>query len=288
MKDIRERAVLVQFTDRVWRANIADQKVSNEVADQKEAQNKKVGTYRKSLISKSALKYRKSIGTEARTFHYENTLPWSDGGFRILPAKNIANYMKNMRDFKKKAEQAEAEFFASYDTHKEEARKILGKLFDEEDYPPLSEVQDKFVLGVTTFPIPEIKDWRVDIDQKEMDAMKKEAVDNITKLQKAAVMDLWQRLYEVVDHLQEKLSNDEGIFRDSLVGNINKILEALPALNIMDDADLNKVATEVKSKLVKTTPAVLRENPAERKKIHKDAQAIIKKMDMFMKKGGAK
>ena len=291
MKDIRERAVLVQFTDHIWRANIADKAVSDEIATQKEVRNEnknKVGSYRKSLIPKSALLDRRQIGNNARMYHYENTLPWMDGGIRILPAKSIAGYMTKMRHFKQKAAEAEELFLNSYDKFKEEAKDVLGKLFNDADYPEKEVIKGKFLLDVVTFPVPEIKDWRVDIAQKDMDALRKEAMGNMMDIQKQAIMDLWKRLYEVLDKMNERLSADEGVFRDSLVDNVTKMLDLLPVLNITDDKELEKISKEVRLKLVKVSPAVLREDSAVRKQTAKDAQAILKKMDIYMKKGGAK
>lgn len=288
IKDIRERAVLVQFKDRIWAASKLDQEVSASVAAQNKAKNSKVGFYKKHLIPRTALKGRLRVSNQTRAYHYRNTLPWMDDGMRILPAKNLASYMRQMREYKKQAEEADKEFFANYNEYVKSAKEVLGKMFRREEYPPLEEVRAKFSFDIVVLPIPEVKDWRVDIGQKEMDALRKEAMGSIMELQQEAVMDLWRRLYEVVNKVQERLEKDDNVFRDSLIENVKKMLEVLPSLNITDDPELTKMAKEIDQKLTKTSPDVLRGDSAARRKTAKEAATITKKMDVFMKRGARK
>lgn len=284
IKDIRERAVLAQWKMSLWTGIKIDKDVTADVAKRNEAKGSKVGAYKKRLVPKSALEECIRIANRTRAFHFENTLPWMNEGMRILPAKNLAPYMKKMREFKKQADDAAETFLNNYADYILEAKQSLGKMFNPADYPTKESIRDKFGFHIVVMPIPEIKDWRVDISKKDLDALKKQAMEDIAETQKDAMLDLWKRLHTVVARVKERLDKDDGIFRDSLIENITEVLDVLPALNITDDPELNKVATEVKSKLAKVTPGVLRENSTARKQVAKDADTIMKKMDLFMKK----
>ena len=56
----------------------------------------------------------------------------------------------------------------------------------------------------------------------------------------------WQRLYDVVKHASDKLNDPTGIFRDSLVQNINDICGVLPRLNFADDPNLRPCVNKLR------------------------------------------
>ena len=77
-RSLKDRAMLVKFSDRVW---IGGTKNNTASADVEAAAGAKKGTgyYWQYLVPRAALKERVNIGANARIFHDTNTLPWMGG-----------------------------------------------------------------------------------------------------------------------------------------------------------------------------------------------------------------
>ena len=66
-----------------------------------------------------------------------------------------------------------------------------------------------------------------------------------------------------------------GSFRDSLVGNVRKLAELLPAFNLTDDARLTQIIERIKSELCVEEAEDLRKNEDVREAVQKSADEIV-------------
>src|ERR1700750_334281 len=83
---ITERAMLAAVHISIWTAVKHDRKVSRQVADDHGAPET-AGRYNKKLLSGAArLDDLRSFAGQIRQSFYKITLPWSDEGYRLLPA----------------------------------------------------------------------------------------------------------------------------------------------------------------------------------------------------------
>lgn len=100
--NLSTKAMLVGLAIRGWQARKYDRKISIEVAEQ-HAATPDAGRFNKHLLPGSAESYEAvhKKGRELRAFHYENTLPWSKEGQRILPAANFEDFSEGVRRFKR-------------------------------------------------------------------------------------------------------------------------------------------------------------------------------------------
>jgi hypothetical protein len=279
---LHDEAMIVRLSISQWTARKFDRRVSQKVAQDYEVDTE-VGRYNKILVAKEAIQTITQAVSAARAFHYENTLPWNDGGDRILPSKNFLAYSKKMREFKQHMEQAVDEFVENYEVYREEARKRLGKMFSVEDYPGRREIGRKFGFSFDIDPVPSSSDFRVTLQSKDMSRIQKQLDKRVEERVVAATKDLYVRLSEVVQRFAEKLSDKEAIFRDSLVENVVELVNLLPRLNIGNDPALEKVRVETKKKLCAFEPDSLRKDGKVRSKAAEDAKAILKKMSAYAK-----
>jgi len=242
------------------------------------------GRYNKALIAKEAIQEITKAVSAARTFHYANTLPWDDGGGRILPAANFLPYSKKMRELKDAHEIAVRSFIANYDAYREDSAVRLGKMFNPDDYPGKSEIERKFGFGTDIDPVPTAEDFRVDISSKDSSRIKKELEDRVNERVLEATKDLYLRLNEVIGKFAEKLGDKTAVFRDSLVENVIELVNLLPRLNVANDANLEKLCKETEKKLCTLAPDTLRNDEAVREKAAGDANDILKKMSAYLGK----
>jgi len=291
--DITTKAMLVSLTIKAWSGSKVDKKVSQDVADQHGA-DKDAGKYSKKLVAKDALAEIKSICGEARTLHYQYTLPWSQDGARILPSAMHSKYSSEMREIQDRFEREVKSFMADYAYQVGIARNRLGTMFDEKDYPSPGEIEGKFAWEIKVLPIPTGNDFRVNLSAEMTDAIRKDIEATSAKAVQEANRSLFDRVVKTITHMAESLEDYAEVrdedgkikkvnpFRDSAVNNIQELVDLLPALNVTGDTSLTKVTNDIKERLLAGSPQELREDPMLRKTVAKDARKILEDMEGYI------
>lgn len=278
--NLNDRALLVQLSVSQWTARKYDKKATKEVADAN-GTTTAVGRYNKSLLPMNDLLdniHKKT--THIRQRYYDNTLPWGIDGTQMLPT---SNYLQFMADFRKERDEWNIlvrNFVDHYDTLKEDAKRILGGLYDPADYPSAVDIRQKFHMDMAVFPVPSA-DFRVSIASEELSRIQQDVERRVAEAQTNAMKDVWQRLFDRVKHMAEKLADPKAIFRDSMVENAREICALLPRLNFTDDPNLEALRQQVEASLIKH-PEALRNDPDLRRDTAAEAKAIMDKMSVFM------
>jgi len=290
-KELSEKAMLVNLHISNWSGRKYDRRVSDMVAEEYGAKPES-GRYNKCLVAKDAIGKVQNIAVLARNFHYENTLPWTDEGSRILPVKNFDNYSNKLRKYRSQYEDAVQEFCEIYPTLKSQAKDDLGELYNPDDYPSPADIPGKFDFRINISPLPVSDDFRVALNEEDVSKIKDEIEERLKDAQDKALKDLWHRLYDVVDKVANRLSepdriNKKGeikppVFRKSLIGNVVELVELLPKLNVTDDPRLEELRKEVEKKLAGVVPADLREDSEYRKQTAQEAKEILNKMSGYV------
>ena len=273
---LNEKAMLVYLNIGFWTARKYDKKISQEIEAQYNTDD--AGRYNKILIAKEHLANIQKTISAARTFHYDNTLPWSDQGGRLLPSANYFNYVKSIQSFKDDFEREVTNFLKVYPSLKDEAKQRLNGMFDEEDYPDAATLETKFAIKSMILPVPEADDFRVNLTDDEVDSIRTSIREQVQDSTQAGMKDLWQRLFKVVDHMVERLSDPDNKFKNTLVENITDLCDLLPKLNITADPELNDAVEEIKAKLTVNDSQTLRDNDVVRSNTAAEAQKIMNKM----------
>lgn len=279
--NLSEKAMLTKLSICQWSARKHDKGATKEVISNHNA-SEGSGKFSKVLIEKSAIKSIQTAANSARTFHYHNTLPWDDSGFRILPSKNFTKYSDGMRGLKSDFDRAVTDFLCDYPWFRENAKNQLGSLFNPSDYPDDSKIASKFSFENEINPLPDSRDFRVSLQSNEVDRIKQNIENKVNNNVNAAINDLWNRLYDAVNHMAVKLSDKDAIFRNSLINNLCDLCDLLPALNITDDPKLEEMRREIESRLCTFEPDQLRDNDIERKKAATEADSIAQLMAGYM------
>ncbi len=285
MLNLTEKAMLVRLSISQWTARKYDKKVSDQVAVEHNTTSD-VGRYNKTLLALDAVKAIQKIASEARSYHYEQTLPWEDDGSRILPAANYMHYMEDMRKYKSQFEAAAADLVGKYPALIEEAKRRLNGMFNEADYPQQKNLIYKYGFSITVNPMPAAADFRVAITEDEVRRIQADIEARIKDVQETAMRELWNRLYGAVEHMVDRLTmqvkGQDAVFRDSMISNIADLCGLLPRLNITNDQDLENMRQEVETRLCKYMPHDLRNNSFERRQAAREAQDILNTMAAYM------
>ena len=273
---IESKAMLINLSISCWSGRKYDRKVSDEIAEEKSAEQS-AGRYNKCIINRPVIAKIEKVANKIRIFHYTNTLPWGNEGSRILPSANYFDYTKRFRELKYEFENASNEFINQYENEIIAAQKTLGAMFKQEDYPTKSRIEGAFSVETSVYPIPIASDFRVALGKEEEEKIKNDIENNIKNVINVATKDLWQRLYDVVSKMHNKLKDKDSIFRDSLVENIGELCQLLPKLNVTGDNELEKTRREIESTLL-VKPESLRNNETLRETTAAIAENLAAKM----------
>ena len=178
------------------------------------------------------------------------------------------DYTSQMRALRADFESAVKSFLANYSAFVDNSRIRLNGLFNESDYPSASEIRTRFAFAVRVLPMPDARDFRIELADGQADAIRAEIEASTKAALNSAMRDAWQRIADNVGRMVERLTafkpgekgtRAEGIFRDSLVENVRELVALLPTFNLTDDAALAAVAARMESELCQHSAEELRE-----------------------------
>ena len=279
------KALLVELRISNWSGRRYDLSASNSVAE-KFNNNPDYARVNKALVAKEAIQKIYKVVYTARRYHYSMTLPWGDSGTRILPGELYLEFTKKIREFKQEFNSRVEEFISSYPELMKEAKNTLNGLFKADDYPDLRILRNKFCFELHFTPISEVNDLRINLQEADKEKLRRDVEYRQNQLQEEAMTNLWQRVYELVKPMADKLNDPKGIFRDSLVEKIHDLTNLLPKLNITGDKKLNDLTNEIRQKLCSRSPGELRDLDGVRGRVAKDADDILDRMKGYT--GGGK
>lgn len=284
---IQNSAMLVDLNISVWTGRKQDKRVSEEI-DAAKSTKTKAGNYHKKLLAGTQkLDDLQKLVTGIRAWHYAQTLPWSDGGSRLLPMKNFFDYKATLNDLETQFNEAVEAFLTDYPTLVSAAAFQLGDLFDSEEYPNVDRLRDKFRFRFVFLPVPEVGDFRIDINEQHKEELKAQYESFYENKLSEAMQDAWARLHECLSKMSEKLANAPSprmtkdgevytqIFRDSLVTNAVELCELLTKLNVTNDAKLENARKTLESLIVGVSPKDLREDEHMRLDVKSKVDEIL-------------
>jgi hypothetical protein len=263
----------------IWTATKHDRKVSRDVANQHGAQER-AGRYNKQLLMGAArLEDLRTLAGQIRQHFYKVTLPWSDEGLRLLPSHFLFDLTARMREFKADFSAGVDQFLEVYPSYIREARAELGSLFREEDYPSVNKLREKFNVNLEILPISTGDDFRVTMSAEEQARIAREIDANVRQRLTKGTDDLWKRLRDVVSHMVDRLNEPESRFHATLITNIHDLVSLLPQLNVNQDPDLERFATQIRARLCNYTAQDLKKDDLLRTSTAAEAAGIVAEMD---------
>jgi len=278
---LSDKALLVQLNVSQWTARKLDKNATTQVAIANNTGNH-AGRYNKSLLPMN--EYLDNVHkktTLIRKEYYHNTLPWGIDGTMILPTDNYLDFMAKFRQYKSEWEMLVDNFLVAYPQLQLNAQRYLGDLYNPNDYPSADVLRRKFSMDMTVLPVPS-NDFRVGIDEQELADIQQQVEARVQQSTKVAMQEAWQRLYDKVKSMAERLSDTKAVFRDTLVTNIQDVCDVLKRLNVTGDEDLENMRLMVEDTLANNNPESLRLDLDLRKKKSSEAKDILDRMGAFM------
>ena len=278
-------SMLVEFNASVWTARKLDKSATEEVVYSNNAQAKDAARVNKHLLAgRSELDVIQQLVGRIRNYVYDNTLPWSDSGLRLLPTINFQKFNDRMQQFEDEFVNTVTAFVNIYPTLITAQALALGDMFKRDEYPTANEIMTKFAFRLNYVPVPTAGDFRVDVGnaaqaelRQRLEELNNERIDN-------AMSDVRKRLGEHLKRMSDRLTTDyiageakTRRFHDSLVDGALELCDLCKVLNFTGDTELESARSTLEKVLVGVDPQDLRKNEPLRQDTKKAVDAILDK-----------
>ena len=278
-------AMLTEFNASVWTARKLDRSATEEVVTAKNAAAKDAARVNKHLLAgRNELDVIQQMVGRARAYVYDNTLPWSDSGLRLLPTLNFEKFAAKMNEFEEEFSTLVTNFVDIYPTLITAQAMALGDMFKRDEYPSQNEIMTKFAFRVNYMPVPTAGDFRVDVGNAAMDDIKAKLQRLADERVEEAMKDVRARLGDHLKRMSDRLTTDwvageakQRRFHDSLVDGALELCDLTKNLNVVNDAELESARAELEKLLCGVTPDELRKNHAVRQDTKKAVDDILSK-----------
>jgi hypothetical protein len=282
-------SLTVDLNISTWTARKMDKKVSEEI-DASKGTTSRAGNYHKHLLAgtQKLEEIQKLVG-EIRTWHYQNTVPWSDGGSRLLTMGIYFDYVQQLHAYETQFNQMVDEFFRDYPQLVSASAFTLGSLFDRSEYPEVEDIKRKFKFRYMFNPLPTSDQFeRFKAGDAVKEQLAKQYEEHFQNKLNDAMKDLWTRLHDTLSHMSTKLADapeprkmKDGeekraqIFRDSLITNAFDLCGLLTKLNVTQDPKLEEARKKLESAISGITPKEVRENDDVRQDVKARVDEIL-------------
>lgn len=286
---MQSRAVLVSINIRRWTAKKVDSKVTAEMCKLYGADSE-AGQFILELIPKRTLAKYISIEAETRQIHNKLTSPWVDG-YRIITIAGLPKWQAEMKNCLWNLDYEADQIIKELPMVIQLCKIKHAGLFDESNYPTMEQIRSKFGMHYRISPVPNMKDWRLDVSEEEMKHLRENLKSDMDSAIGDTVKDVADRITTILGHMTEKLRNyqpankkagqkAESTFRNSTILAVKELAELIPSLNVTEDQRLEELRKDIES-LVQYNPDEYRENARVRKQTVEKADDILKKVSDF-------
>lgn len=275
---IGNNAMLVDLNISMWTGRKMDRKVSEEI-DASKSTKARAGNYHKKLLAGSdKLEKVQKIATAVRTWNYQQTLPWSDGGSRLLPMKSFFDYKATLNNYENQYNLAVDEFLQEYPQLVSSSAFTLGELFDRGEYPEAEDLRNKFRFKYVFCPVPDAGDFRIDVEEEAKSELQEQYKSYYEEKLNSAMKDAWDRLHETLTHMSSRLDyTDENkkLFYASTITNASELCTLLTSLNVTNDSKLEEARQKLEKALSGVSVDDVRESEAIRSSVKSKVDDIL-------------
>jgi hypothetical protein len=278
-------ALLVELNVSQWTARKLDRSTTDELVSNKHAQAKGAARVNKNLFAgRSELEVVGQHVTETRSFVYDNTLPWSDSGIRLLPSAKFMEFNAKLQQAEDKFHGLVTEFVTVYPSLITAQAMALGDMFNRNDYPQPTDIEHRFNFNVNYMPVPASGDFRVDIGNDAQEELRKKLSSLADERVEYAMKDIKGRLLEHLKRMSDRLSIDyvsgeakPRKFHDSLLDGAHDLCDLASSLNIINDPQLDDARKALKKAIGGIDVKDLRKDVGARNDVKTQVDDILSK-----------
>lgn len=208
------------------------------------------------------------------------SLPYPESGVRLIRQERIVEFDAKMVEFGGELVEAVAALDRHYHELKRAARRRLGSLYNEADYPDSL----RNLFGVEwDYPSVEPPDYLQHLNPRLYEVECQRAQQRFDQAVQLAEEAFCAELARLVSHLTERLSGTEDgkpkIFRDSVIGNLTDFFQRFRELNVRSSQDLDRLVADCQRIVRGVDPQDLRDNQDLRRHVATEFSRVESVLD---------
>jgi hypothetical protein len=240
--------------------------------------NQKYLKIEKRLINHRNIHYKALCETRGHlvSFWKDMTLPYVEPGVRLIRKDNVSKFESKMEVFKIELSEKILDLSNNYEQLKEESKRALKNLYNEQDYPDNINDLFSFYWEYPNLSPPEyLLLYNPELYKRQQLAIKAKFEEAVQKAEKA----FGGELQDLVTRLTERMApNPDGsrkIFRDSTVTeNFKAFFKKFREISVSNSADLNDIIRQAESIMDGVNPEFLKTDSLAREDLARKMNTI--------------
>jgi hypothetical protein len=224
----------------------------------------------KKLLDTSHPAYKAVTTVRGRILSYWKgiSLPYPEPGIRLIRQDDIPGFNVQLTSLKSDLQEAVAALDEHYAELKTAARRRLGRLFNQADYPP--SLRGLFDVSYD-FPSVEPPDYLRQLSPQLYEQEAQRVAARFDEAIQLAEQAFTEELAKLVSHLMERLSGSEDgkpkVFRDSAIANLGEFFQRFRHLNVRSNEQLDELVGQAQRVVRGVEPQALRDNLSLRQQV---------------------
>ena len=272
-----KKACLVQLSTSIWQCS----KVLNQaILKERLGEDNDWLRGRKFLINPELLGPIKTAAHQARNNIQKFALPFPITSIYLVPKDNLTIIDDRLQYYKERFWGKVTEFEALYGEAREEAKSVLGDLFNETDYPADIVSKFRFEHRYLTLGLP----GKTSVLNPEIYEREKEKFQSLMEeTRELAMVALREEFGQLVTHLTDRLNGNEGkpkMLKTAMFNKLHEFLDSFSSRNIFDDEKLIELGDQARQVISGASSYSLQYNDVMRKKIQNGMNDLKDAVDL--------
>ena len=286
---LSDKAMLVKLTTR--RASLTKRDAYLTATLQAQENDKSLTVLTK-LFKETASPIREIMATynEVYQYHKTNTLPYVDGGPRLLPSERYMDYTQEMKHRIAKADKLLDTHIPDYnqlvmdDVNYRNSSTITGRArASVNDYPTAEEFERSMSIDLRFQPMPNESHFLFDLSEDDLASFRRSEEDAAALANADTIQRMLKPTKALVDRLAEYRGEKGERFHNSLVENVIEGCKLARQLALSPSPELltEITALEEVAKGYLDTVEIIKGSPLAREQARSKLEAVASKMSMF-------
>jgi hypothetical protein len=242
-EDVFQRACLIQLSTAVWQGS---RQIDQHLLEKINA-NSNWLRGRKYLIDPEILLPVRTLAGQARNAVAKYSYSFPIPSVYLIPKENLAGIDEQLQEFQIKFQTEVMKFEDAYSDARYQARQVLGKLFNEADYPVDIHTKFHFQWRFISLGIGQSQILTPEIYQRE----KQKFQEMMEETRDIAASALREDFSQVLESLVKKLHGKNGDkpkkLSDSMFNKLEEFLDEFSVKNIFRDEKLTELTQQARN-----------------------------------------